>query len=505
MTLRFLTCVLVLLAASPQRGKAQEEVVTHDEETNNLVNALTDFIDAHTDEVSEELQGELDQVQAQIEHQRNVSELLEDEIHRVASNAMISPKCDGVIAGSICYVLHNQKLSFDAANASCLNKDSELATIDSEHHYDQVMDYILQNNVFTDRSVVFAWTGLQLEDADDEEHFFHWLPGYPREAMTYNRVAWQTVSIDSFGDHGYLNVPNVASAYPLCQHDVVFDSNECSSDPCHEDATCLDLDGSYTCECNDGFVGDGFSCKNHNSTLDDYTRALPDLMAHLRSKDDEIYSADFYRYNYDSSINHQISDGGLDMYDGGNQIYVVDQNDIETRLEYGSLTTYPGMNFVVAVNDTGYPFYTMIAVTPSDDLRPIQFSVRSNAGADGSGSKSQLDAMLDLTSEAAEHHTFRYVVNQVHGAGDPSICEVFLLGGPSEEMDNVTLSTTFLDGTGSINSRLSVTRPSHQTSAFYIVYALLSKTGGVQIQQPEIENVLRVIAGTIVEEFPDLI
>ena len=37
------------------------------------------------------------------------------------------------------------------------------------------------------------------------------------------------------------------------------DTDECSADPntCHFDATCTNTAGSFTCACNDGFVGDG--------------------------------------------------------------------------------------------------------------------------------------------------------------------------------------------------------------------------------------------------------
>ena len=35
----------------------------------------------------------------------------------------------------------------------------------------------------------------------------------------------------------------------------------CSSNPCGINADCTDTDGgSFTCTCNDGFTGDGFSC-----------------------------------------------------------------------------------------------------------------------------------------------------------------------------------------------------------------------------------------------------
>ncbi|XP_031570204.1 nidogen-2-like [Actinia tenebrosa] len=42
-----------------------------------------------------------------------------------------------------------------------------------------------------------------------------------------------------------------------CQHDI----DECTTaSPCHVNATCINIPGSYACRCNDGFSGDGFSC-----------------------------------------------------------------------------------------------------------------------------------------------------------------------------------------------------------------------------------------------------
>lgn len=44
------------------------------------------------------------------------------------------------------------------------------------------------------------------------------------------------------------------------------DVDECSlkTDDCHNNATCTDTDGSYSCNCTTGFTGDGFTCSSMN-------------------------------------------------------------------------------------------------------------------------------------------------------------------------------------------------------------------------------------------------
>ena len=38
---------------------------------------------------------------------------------------------------------------------------------------------------------------------------------------------------------------------PRCEQNI----NECASNPCHNEATCLDEKGAYTCVCMDGYEG----------------------------------------------------------------------------------------------------------------------------------------------------------------------------------------------------------------------------------------------------------
>ena len=45
--------------------------------------------------------------------------------------------------------------------------------------------------------------------------------------------------------------------YPIC----VSDENECvDGAPCGENATCVNTVGSYACECEYGYTGDGHNC-----------------------------------------------------------------------------------------------------------------------------------------------------------------------------------------------------------------------------------------------------
>eukprot|EP00736_Rhodelphis_marinus_P011348 Rmarinus@m.6642 len=79
---------------------------------------------------------------------------------------------------------------------------------------------------------------------------------------------------DSYGDGGigafiylaedpdiiFINVPQYdyssLSSIPFSVPDVV-DECDTSTHNCHEDASCVDTEWSYTCSCNDGYTGDG--------------------------------------------------------------------------------------------------------------------------------------------------------------------------------------------------------------------------------------------------------
>ena len=53
------------------------------------------------------------------------------------------------------------------------------------------------------------------------------------------------------------------------------DRNEClGENVCHDDATCTNEAGSYTCACNDGFRGTGFHCTGESYEMKAKTNAF---------------------------------------------------------------------------------------------------------------------------------------------------------------------------------------------------------------------------------------
>ena len=44
------------------------------------------------------------------------------------------------------------------------------------------------------------------------------------------------------------------------------DINECADNPCNQNANCINNEGSYLCECNTGYTGNGTNCTGMNTT-----------------------------------------------------------------------------------------------------------------------------------------------------------------------------------------------------------------------------------------------
>ncbi|XP_028390950.1 uncharacterized protein LOC114515803 isoform X5 [Dendronephthya gigantea] len=58
--------------------------------------------------------------------------------------------------------------------------------------------------------------------------------------------------------------PGVRGDIPETQSRTLEDIDECLNDPCDDNAKCTNTKRSFTCECNTGYTGDGFTCRDNN-------------------------------------------------------------------------------------------------------------------------------------------------------------------------------------------------------------------------------------------------
>merc|ERR1712154_28125 len=122
---------------------------------------------------------------------------------------------------------------------------------------------------------------------------------------------------------------------------------------------------------------------------------------------------------YDGS-NRNIDDGGNDMYDGGNAVFVADEDKNEVQLPYNDFYSFPRGNYYALTDAQSAPFHTVLWALPTENERRLSISVRSNTGADGNGYTAVSEGEIAMGS-----WSMKYVTFQIYGAGDPTICEVY--------------------------------------------------------------------------------
>jgi len=64
----------------------------------------------------------------------------------------------------------------------------------------------------------------------------------------------------------FIAPPCTCTSIAVTVADVVADIDECAehSDNCSPVATCLNVEGSFTCVCNSGYTGNGVHCEGNN-------------------------------------------------------------------------------------------------------------------------------------------------------------------------------------------------------------------------------------------------
>ncbi|XP_078702689.1 uncharacterized protein LOC144928343 [Branchiostoma floridae x Branchiostoma belcheri] len=152
------------------------------------------------------------------------------------------------------------KRSFEKKDWLSARRDCE--SIFSESHILTDMTQEIHDALGTQFSDIDSfWLGLNDRGTEGD---FYW--GNPENTPLGTPVQWDPNSSNTDSkdcvamtrSSGYKWVPTDCSTRLafICAQDV----NECTANPCHEFADCTNTDGSYTCTCRDGYMGNGKNC-----------------------------------------------------------------------------------------------------------------------------------------------------------------------------------------------------------------------------------------------------
>lgn len=178
------------------------------------------------------------------------------------------------------------------------------------------------------------------------------------------------------------------------------------------------------------------------------------------------------RYDFSDGVTgNNISDGGGDMYDGGNYL--------QTNLSGASSLSYSDNAIVTSpFLGAGGRYFTRkvtgLWVFAGDVAALASFDVTGNLGADGSGSTDT--AVLSVVSRGV---TYRGFVKRTYNAGDPSVNHLIIIA------DNGTATHETTTSTDSDYHRLT-----NLSGVTRIYYLLFSRTSGGYIDNANMTAIM---------------
>lgn len=194
-----------------------------------------------------------------------------------------------------------------------------------------------------------------------------------------------------------------------------------------------------------------------------------------------------YTFSMDGSggVNaNTISDGGNDMYDGGNFL----STNVTSNFSYTDNTITTSSIF-----GTGGKYFTRyvsgLFVLAADMKNISSFKVNGNYGSDGGGSTDAGTFSITVGGKS-----FNCFISRVYNAGDPSINELFIIPA------NPSASQTAIGNTGDSYHQLNGITES--TRMYYLLYAgasggYINNTAAQNIATAFLTQTEAVIAGTV--------
>lgn len=215
------------------------------------------------------------------------------------------------------------------------------------------------------------------------------------------------------------------------------------------------------------------------------------LVTYLSDYMSEYRNASFYSYNLDGN-DITISDGGADMYDGGNYT--------NPWLLSGATVSATGLSYATTTpttTDSSF-VYASLGYGTSPDKRPLSmigyratpntvigWQKNGNQGADGGGLQDNGNVYSGETVNGFTMYAYR---RQIYSAGDPSICDLFMIFGRPQWGSSYGTTTSFAAAStdsGQCHFFMS------SASNVMAVATLLSKSSGVAVTVAEMQTVIQ--------------
>ena len=193
-------------------------------------------------------------------------------------------------------------------------------------------------------------------------------------------------------------------------------------------------------------------------------------------------NSEYFAYSLDGAPS-TISDGGGDMYDGGNIVQLKDNNgNAIGQIDYNVGNSLVG---TIRYGGFGYQHPLINMATSGTTNRRFGWASTGNLGADGGGSQQTQRVYNTQTVNGCIVHSILF--NKAYNAGDPSVNHLFVTLGHSA----IGSSINSIDVESTNTSTDSDISQYETTSTNCVTFRiLLCKNSGVVVNVPECQTII---------------
>lgn len=249
------------------------------------------------------------------------------------------------------------------------------------------------------------------------------------------------------------------------------------------------------------------------ATVTSIYNSIGALATYMSGYMSEYRNSSFYSYALDGD-NTYISDGGSDMYDGGNYTTPWLISGTTYAGATSSSASYPSRisyaNTTQTLVDTSFR-YASLGYATSPDYRPltvigtrnttgnpIGWQKGGNSGADGSGT---LFSGFAYNGSTLNGFTTYAYIRETYNASDPSHCDLYILLGSSNWDSSFGTISSFADPVSNGGNGGYLYTYGAGVKNILAITTLLSKSGGVLVTTAECQAVTANITNRVKSYF----